>query len=50
MAMRMAGLPSGTTVEDHNLIIVDEAGYLLVSVQIALQAGDGADTSKEVIL
>ena len=34
MALRMAG----HTVEDHSLIIVDEAGYLLVSVQIAPQA------------
>ena len=48
MAMRMAGLPSGNAVEDHSLIIVDEAGYLIVSAQIALQAGGGADTSKEV--
>ena len=48
MAMRMAGLPSGNTVDDHDRIIVDEAGYLIVSAQIALQAGGGADTSKEV--
>jgi hypothetical protein len=44
----MAGLPSGNTVDDHDRIIVDEAGYLIVSAQIALQAGGSADTSKEV--
>jgi hypothetical protein len=28
MAMRMAGLPSANTVEDHGRIVVDEGGYL----------------------